>query len=72
MLASYGVAGPATLAPPDPVGLCAAIEALLGDARQRDERAAAGLRWAATRTWAAAAAQVEAGLRAALREAAPA
>jgi O-antigen biosynthesis protein len=72
MLASYGVAGPAVLAPPDPLGLCAAIEGLLGDAAMRDERAAAGLRWAATRTWAAAAAQVEAGLRAALREAAPA
>jgi hypothetical protein len=72
MLASYGVGGPATLAALDPAGLCAAIEGLLGDAAQREERSAAGMRWAATRTWAAAAAQVEAGLRTALREAAPA
>ncbi len=38
--------------------------------RRRARRAADGLRWAAARTWPAAAAQVQEGLRAAVREAA--
>ena len=70
MLASYGVDGPVALAPAQPTGLCEVIETLLDDAPGRAGRAAAGLRWAAPRTWPAAAAQVEEGLRAALRAAA--
>jgi glycosyltransferase involved in cell wall biosynthesis len=70
MLATYGATGPVTLAAPDPVSLCGAIEALLDDPALRWERADAGVRWAAARTWPAAAAQVQEGLRAALRAAA--
>jgi glycosyltransferase involved in cell wall biosynthesis len=72
MLATYGAGGPATLAPPEPIALCEAIEALLDDAARRERLVAAGLEWAAARTWPAAAAQVEAGLHAAVREAAQA
>jgi glycosyltransferase involved in cell wall biosynthesis len=70
MLATYGADGPATLAAPEPIALCEAIEALLDDPAGRARRTADGLRWAAARTWPAAAAQVDAGLRAAVREAA--
>jgi O-antigen biosynthesis protein len=70
MLATYGADGPATLAAPEPIALCEAIEALLSDSVRRARQAAEGLRWAAGRTWPAAAAQVQEGLRAALREAA--
>jgi O-antigen biosynthesis protein len=70
MLATYGADGPATLAAPEPIALCEAIEALLDDPTRRARQAADGVRWAAGRTWPAAAAQVEAGLRAALRAAA--
>jgi glycosyltransferase involved in cell wall biosynthesis len=70
MLATYGADGPATLAAPEPLALCEAIEALLDDAPRRDRLRADGLRWAASRTWPAAAAQVQDGLRAALRKAA--
>ena len=70
MLATYGADGPATLAPPEPVALCEAIEALLDDAPRRARLRAEGLHWAASRTWPTAAAQVQDGLRAALREAA--
>jgi glycosyltransferase involved in cell wall biosynthesis len=70
MLATYGADGPATLAAPEPIALCEAIAALLGDPARRARQAADGLRWAAARTWPAAATQVEAGLRAAVREAA--
>ena len=70
MLATYGADGPATLAALEPIALCEAIEALLDDPARRARQGAEGLRWAAARTWPAAAAQVEAGLRAAVREAA--
>jgi glycosyltransferase involved in cell wall biosynthesis len=70
MLAAYGADGPATLAAPEPIALCEAIEALLDDPARRARQAADGLRWAAARTWPAAAAQVHEGLRTALREAA--
>ena len=70
MLACYGADGPVTLATPDPLALCAAIERLLDDPALREERASAGLRWAEGRTWPRAAAQVEDGLRTALRAAA--
>jgi glycosyltransferase involved in cell wall biosynthesis len=68
MLATYGADGPATLAAAEPIALCEAIEALLDDAPRRARLREAGLRWAAGRTWPAAAAQVEEGLRAAARE----
>jgi glycosyltransferase involved in cell wall biosynthesis len=70
MLATYGADGPATLAAPEPIALCEAIEALLDDPARRGRQADDGLRWAAARTWPAAAAQVQEGLRAAVREAA--
>ena len=70
MLATYGPGGPATLAPLEPIALCEAIGALLDDPARRARLATDGLRWAATRTWPAAAAQVQEGLRAAVREAA--
>ena len=69
MLATYGADGPATLAAPEPIALCEAIEALLDDPPRRARsppRAALGRR----AHWPAAATQVEAGLRAAVREAA--
>jgi O-antigen biosynthesis protein len=70
MLATYGADGPATLAAPEPIALCEAIEALLDDPTRRARQAADGLRWAAARTWLGAAAQVQEGLRAAVRAAA--
>ena len=70
MLATYGADGPATLAAPEPIALCEAIEALLDDPARRARQGADGLRWAAARTWPAAAGQVQEGLRAAVREAA--
>jgi glycosyltransferase involved in cell wall biosynthesis len=66
MVATFGTDGPVTLAPGDPLALCAAIERLLDDLALRAERARAGLAWVAGRTWPAAAAQVEAGLREAI------
>ena len=50
----------------DPLALCDAIERLLDDLELRAERSRAGAELAAGRTWARAAEQVEAGLRAAL------
>jgi glycosyltransferase involved in cell wall biosynthesis len=69
MLSTYGTNGPATLAAPHPIALCEAIEALLDDPDRRAGLAAHGLQWAKARTWPAAAIQVEAGLRAAMRDA---
>jgi glycosyltransferase involved in cell wall biosynthesis len=70
MLATYGTGGPAMLAAPVPIALCEAIEELLDDPARRARQSADGLRWAAARTWSAAAGQVQDGLRAAVREAA--
>jgi O-antigen biosynthesis protein len=70
MLATYGPDGPVALAAAEPASLCDAIERLLDDPALRAQRARAGVRWAADRTWPAAATQVERGLRAALRAAA--
>jgi hypothetical protein len=53
---------PIELAPATILGLADAIERAL----DQDDRAEVGLRWARTRTWEAAAAAVETGLRAAL------
>jgi hypothetical protein len=70
MVATYGHDGPVTLAAFDPLALCDAIEALLDDLALRAERSRAGTAWVASRTWDAAAGQVETGLRQALRLAA--
>jgi glycosyltransferase involved in cell wall biosynthesis len=67
MVATFGTDGPVTLAAFDPLALCDAIETLLDDLALRAERSRAGIAWVAGRTWAAAAAQVEAGLREAIR-----
>lgn len=70
MVASFGEDGPLALAEPEPAALCAALEALLDDGAGRERAAQAGLRAVADRTWEAAAAQVEDGLREALAAAA--
>jgi O-antigen biosynthesis protein len=62
---TFGADGPVELAAFDPLAICAAIERLLDDLMLRAERARAGTELAAGRTWARAAEQVEAGLRAA-------
>jgi glycosyltransferase involved in cell wall biosynthesis len=56
---------PVELAEPTPSALAGALERLLADPDERARRAAAGAAWTAPRTWDAAAAAVEAGLRAA-------
>lgn len=56
---------PITLADASPAALADALERLLTNRDERRERSEAGLRWAAPRTWEAAAEAVEAGLRAA-------
>ena len=66
MRATFGPDGPITLAPPDPLGLADAIEGLLGDRARRAQVSAAGVDVVASRSWPAAAEQLEAGLRAAL------
>jgi O-antigen biosynthesis protein len=66
MLATFGRDGPITLAAFDPLALCDAVERLLDDLALRAEHSRAGAEWVAGRTWPAAAAQVEDGLRAAL------
>jgi O-antigen biosynthesis protein len=65
MRATFGADGPVELAAFDPLAICDAIERLLDDLMLRAERARAGTELAAGRTWARAAEQVEAGLRAA-------
>jgi len=71
MLATFGDSGAMELAAADPLALCEAIERLLDDLPLRAERSRAGTELAAGRTWARAAEQVEAGLRAALRGSSP-
>lgn len=63
MLGSFGVDGPLLLAEPEPLALCTAIEQLLDDPSQRMRASRAGIELTAPRTWAAAADQVERGLR---------
>jgi glycosyltransferase involved in cell wall biosynthesis len=67
MRATFGADGPVELAAFDPLAICDAIERLLDDLVLRADRSRAGTELAAGRTWARAAEQVEAGLRAALR-----
>lgn len=66
MVATFGAGGPVTLAEPDPLALCDAIEGLLDDLMARATRSRDGAVLVAERTWANAAEQVEHGLRAAL------
>jgi glycosyltransferase involved in cell wall biosynthesis len=66
MRVSFGTGGPLLLAPFDPIALADAIDELLADPAQRARRAQQGLGLASGRTWSAAAATVEAGLREAL------
>jgi len=66
MRATFGADGPVELARFDPLAICDAIERLLDDLVLRAERSRAGAELVVTRTWARAAEQVEAGLRAAL------
>jgi glycosyltransferase involved in cell wall biosynthesis len=70
--AVFGRDGPVQLAEPDPIALADAIEALLSDELLWRRRSEAGLAFAADASWDTAAAQVEAALRAALREREPA
>ena len=65
MLATFGADGPIVLADFDPLELAEAVNRLLGDPEERARRAAAGVDLVRGRTWEAASAQVEAGLRAA-------
>jgi glycosyltransferase involved in cell wall biosynthesis len=69
MRTTFGADGPLVLAPADPLALADAVVALLDDPADRAERAAAGRRLAAGRTWEAAAERVEAGLWRALEAA---
>jgi O-antigen biosynthesis protein len=54
---------PIALAEPTPHALADALERLLDDPAERARRAEAGVRWAAPRTWDAAAMALESGLR---------
>ena len=65
--AMFGEDGPVELAAADPVAIADALERLLDDRAEWDQRSAAGLAWAAERTWDAAVDAVEHGLRESLR-----
>ncbi|MBA3263347.1 MAG: glycosyltransferase family 4 protein, partial [Thermoleophilaceae bacterium] len=69
--AAFGRDGPVELAEPDPIALADALETLLDDEQRWQRRSEAGLTFVAEASWDAAARQVEAGLRAALREREP-
>ena len=64
----FGADGPLELAAFDPFALADAMERLLGDESLWAQRSRAGMDFVADHTWEAAARQVEAGLRQALRE----
>lgn len=63
----FGEDGPVELAAADPVAIADALELLLDDRDEWHRRSAAGLSWAAERTWDAAVDAVERGLRESLR-----
>lgn len=65
--AVFGADGPVELADADPVALAEAIAGLLDDEGRWRRRSEAGIEFVADACWDAAAEQVEAGLRAALR-----
>jgi O-antigen biosynthesis protein len=66
MLTTFGTDGPIALAPPTPTAIADALETLLDDLELRATRAREGLTHTTPRTWPAAAAQVDAALRAGL------
>jgi glycosyltransferase involved in cell wall biosynthesis len=66
--AAFGRDGPVELSEPEPIALADALETLLDDEQRWRRRSEAGLAFVADASWDAAARQVEAGLRAALRE----
>lgn len=66
VLGTFGEDGPLTLAPPDPLAVCDAIETLLDDFEARALRVREGLAWAGGRSWGTAAEQVAAELVTAL------
>jgi glycosyltransferase involved in cell wall biosynthesis len=68
---AFGRDGPVDFAPLDPVAIADALERLLEDPALRAERARGGERLRAERTWDHAAAQVEAGLAAAIAHTQP-
>lgn len=68
----YGDDGALELAEIDPIAIADALERLLDDPEVWQRRSAEGLRFVAGRTWDESALEVEAGLRAALREREPA
>jgi glycosyltransferase involved in cell wall biosynthesis len=70
MRESFGMDGPFELASLDPLALADAIERLLDDPELRERRSRDGIAFVAQRTWERAAAQVEAGLLAAIGHAA--
>jgi glycosyltransferase involved in cell wall biosynthesis len=63
----FGADGPVALSPFDPIALAERIDHLMSDREEWERRSAAGLAFVEDRTWDVAAAQVEAGLREALR-----
>jgi O-antigen biosynthesis protein len=67
--AVFGADGPVALADADPVALADALERLLDDEDHWRAKSEAGLAYVADASWDAAAGQVEAGLREALRRA---
>jgi glycosyltransferase involved in cell wall biosynthesis len=66
--AVFGADGPVDLAAADPVALADAMEALLSDERHWRSKSEAGIESVVDACWDRAAEQVEAGLRAALRQ----
>jgi glycosyltransferase involved in cell wall biosynthesis len=69
VVAAFGRGGPVDFAPLDPIAIADALERLLADPVLRADRAAQGAVLRAERTWDRAAAQVDAGLRAAIAHA---
>ena len=63
----FGEDGPIELAPLDPSAIAGTLERLLDDRALWERRSAAGVAFVADHTWDVAAAQVERGLREALR-----
>jgi glycosyltransferase involved in cell wall biosynthesis len=69
VVAAFGRGGPVDFAPLDPIAIADALERLLADPALRADRAVQGAALRAERTWDHAAAQVDAGLRAAIAHA---
>ncbi len=68
MLATFGPNGPLTLAQPDPLAMCDAIEGLLDDPRRRRQVSGEALALARARSWDQAAHAVLTGLRATISD----